>query len=73
MRKSEELFKLASKMKQMSPAVIIGYLKAVYKEGYRDGHAACCDELGLEDGDEVTVIDEEDLGVSLNNYKEIKK
>lgn len=58
MRRSEELFKIAGKMSGMKPAVIVGYLKAIYKEGYKDGCDYICNQLGLEDGDIVKVIDE---------------
>lgn len=84
MRNSQQLFQLASNMKNMKPGVIVGYLNAIYKEGYKDGHAASCDELGLKDGDPVIVLDEDELkrlvkedpsceSLLMRIYKEVNK
>lgn len=82
--KTKELFNLARKFNGMQPGVIVGYLKTIYREGYRDGHAACVDELGLKDGDQTITIDEDEFKKMLKDdptgesllmhvYKEVNK
>lgn len=84
MSKSKEFFKLATMFKTMKPGVVVGYLNAIYKEGYKDGHAACVDELGLKDGDEAITLDEDTFkqmvkedpsgdSILMMLYKEVKK
>lgn len=84
MKNSRELFQLAERMNKMKPAVVVGILKSIYKEGYADGHAACVDELGLKDGDHTITIDEDELkrlvkedpsceSLLMRIYKEVNK
>lgn len=84
MSKSQDYFKLASMFKTMKPGVVVGYLNAIYKQGYKDGHAACVDELGLEDGDQAITMDEDSFkklikedpsgeSILMMLYKEVRK
>lgn len=70
MKTSTELFQIAIRMKTMKPGVIVGYLNAVYKEGYKEGHAACCDEIGLEEGDKTFTYEEDEFLKALSGGNE---
>jgi len=39
----------------------VAILNNIYAQGYADGHSACCDELSVEDGDEVITMSAEEL------------
>lgn len=34
----------------------VAIIHSIYAQGYADGHSACCEELSVEDGDEVITM-----------------
>lgn len=39
----------------------VAIMNNIYAQGYAAGHSACCDELSVEDGDEVVTMSIEEL------------
>lgn len=39
----------------------VAIIHSIYAQGYADGHSACCEELSVEDGDEVITMSMEEL------------
>jgi hypothetical protein len=58
---NKELSKLVWKMQHMPNGQAAAILHSIYAQGYADGHAACCDELAVNDGDEVVTMTIEEL------------
>lgn len=66
---SKEITKAVLTIQHAPIGKAIAILHNVYAQGYAEGHAACCDELCIEDGDEVVTMNIEELSrrMSLSN------
>ena len=58
---NKEIGKAGLGVQHSSIPQAIAIIKHVYAQGYSEGHAACCDELGLKDGDETVTFTIEEL------------
>lgn len=58
---NKEISKAVLGVQHSSIPQAIAIIKHVYAQGYSEGHAACCDELGLKDGDETVTFTIEEL------------
>lgn len=58
---NKEIGKAVLGVQHSSIPQAIAIIKHVYAQGYSEGHAACCDELGLKDGDETVTFTIEEL------------
>ncbi len=58
---NKEISKAVLGVQHSSIPQAIAIIRHVYAQGYSEGHAACCDELGLKDGDETVTFTIDEL------------